>query len=114
MHIGNFNLSKDGGWIGTIRTLTINAKVRIVPNDDGGGDKAPAFRVLRGNFRIGDAWEAQTPGSSPKDYLRIRIDDPYLLGPFYAALFPSDDGNKAQLVWNRQWRERNEPFKGVR
>ena len=30
--IGNFTASKDG-YVGTIRTLTINAKTRIVAND---------------------------------------------------------------------------------
>ncbi|MDD4617193.1 MAG: DUF736 family protein [Alphaproteobacteria bacterium] len=101
MHIGNFTLAKEGGWIGFIHTMTIRAKVRLVPNDDG-GDKAPAFRVLHGNFRIGDAWEAKTPGSSPKNYLRVRIDDPCLGEPLFAALFPSDNGNMAQLIWNRR------------
>ncbi|MDD4616044.1 MAG: DUF736 family protein [Alphaproteobacteria bacterium] len=102
MHIGDFILSKEGNWIGTIRTLSLKAKLRLVPNDDGGPKNAPAYRVLRGNFRIGDAWEAQTPGNSPKPYLRLRLDDPCLKEPLSAALFPSDNGDKAKLVWNRR------------
>jgi uncharacterized protein (DUF736 family) len=102
MHIGNFTLSKEGGWIGFINTLTIHAKIRLVPNDDRTGEKAPAFRVFLGIFRVGDAWNAKTPGGSPKNYLRIRIDDPCLDEPLNAALFPSDKGNMAQLVWNRR------------
>jgi len=43
--IGTFTPEKNGGWVGTIRTLTINAKVRLVPNDDRTSNKAPAFRV---------------------------------------------------------------------
>ena len=31
--IGHFIAAKDGGWTGTIRTLTIDAKGRLVPND---------------------------------------------------------------------------------
>lgn len=66
MQIGAFALSHDGGWAGSIRTLTIDAKVRLVPNDDRTHDSAPAFRVLVGNARIGDAWEARTTGDHPK------------------------------------------------
>lgn len=72
--IGTFTLAKDGGWTGSIRTLTISAKLRFVPNDDRGDDKAPAFRVLLGQSRIGDAWEARSGGDEPKDYLRVKPD----------------------------------------
>src|SRR3546814_7729407 len=78
MQIGAFTLSNDGGWTGSIRTLTIDAKVRLVPNDDRTHDNAPAFRVLVSNARIGDAWEARTTGDNPKYYLRVRLDDPSL------------------------------------
>ena len=100
--IGTFTPAKDGGWVGAIRTLTIDAKVRLVPNDDRTSKKAPAFRVFVGNSRIGDAWEAKTGGLSPKDYLRITLDDPMLPAPISAALFQSEDGSGAQLLWNRR------------
>src|SRR3546814_10585510 len=32
--IGTFTPVKDGGWAGTIRTLTIEVKARFVPNDN--------------------------------------------------------------------------------
>ena len=102
MQIGIFTPTKDGGWSGSIRTLTLDAKLRLVPNDDRTSDKTPAFRVLVGNFRIGDAWESQTTGDTPKPYLRLRLDDPSLSEPLTAALFPSDTGDKAQLVWKRR------------
>lgn len=101
MQIGHFILAKDGGWTGTIRTPTIDAKVRLVHNDDH-SDNAPAFRVLVGNARIGDAWDARTSGDNPRYYLRLRLDDPSLPGSLTAALFPSDEGDKARLVWNRR------------
>ena len=100
--IGTFTPSKEGGWIGTIHTLTMNAKIRLVPNDNRDNENAPAFRVFVGKSRIGDAWEARTQGDSPKDYLRVRIDDPSLPEPLSAALFRSEDGNGAQLVWGRR------------
>jgi uncharacterized protein (DUF736 family) len=100
--IGTFTLAKDGGWVGTIRTLTIDAKVRLVPNDDRTSKNAPAFRVFVGNSRIGEAWEAKKAGLNPKDYLRIKLDDPMLPEPIRAAMLTSDDGNSAQLLWARR------------
>lgn len=100
--IGHFKLAKDGGWTGIIRTLTINAKVRLVPNDNRDQENAPAYRLLIGYNRIGDAWEAITTGEEPRSYLRVRFDDPVLADPFSAALFPSEDGMSAKLVWNRR------------
>ena len=102
--IGTFTPAKDGGWVGTIRTLTIDAKVRFVPNDDRNSKKAPAFRVFLGNSRIGDAWEAKTDGPSPKDYLRIKLDDPLLPEPINAALFVIEGGESAQMLWSRRER----------
>jgi uncharacterized protein (DUF736 family) len=102
MHIGIFNPAKDGGWIGFIRTLTIDVKVRLVPNDDRNRDNAPDFRIFVGNCRIGDAWEATSQGENPKDYLKIRLDDPCLPKPIIAAMFPSENGESARLVWDRR------------
>jgi len=100
--IGTFTPAKDGGWVGTIRTLTMAAKVRLVPNDDRSSKKAPAFRVFVGNSRIGEAWEAQTGGLSPKNYLRVKLDDPILPQPINAAMFVSESGDAAQMLWSRR------------
>jgi uncharacterized protein (DUF736 family) len=51
--IGTFSPSRDGGWIGTIRTLTLDAQVR----------QAPAFRVIIAARRIGDTGFACERGS---------------------------------------------------
>jgi uncharacterized protein (DUF736 family) len=102
--IGTFTPAKDGGWVGTIRTLAIDAKVRLVPNDDRTSKMAPAFRVFVGNSRIGDAWEAKTGGLSPKEYLKVRLDDPLLPEPIIAAFF--QDGSSAQLLWSRRRSDR--------
>lgn len=96
--IGTFTPAKDGGWNGNIHTLTMQAKVRFVPNDNRDNDKAPAFRMFVGKSRIGDAWAARTNNETPKDYLRVTFDDPSLPEPISAALFPSDEGKEAQLV----------------
>lgn len=102
--IGTFTPAKDGGWVGSIRTLTIDSKVRLVPNDDRTSKRAPVFRVYVGNSRVGEAWEARTKGLSPKEYLRVRLDDPMLAEPINAALFASESGDSAHLLWSRRRR----------
>lgn len=100
--IGTLTPSKSGGWEGTLQTLTINAKVRLVPNDNQSGDRAPAFRVFVGKSEIGAAWKARSQGDNPRDYMSVKLDDPTLREPVLAALFEIDDGRQATLVWNRQ------------
>lgn len=100
--IGTFTPTKDGGWTGSIHTLTINAKLRLLPSDSRDNPQAPAFRGFAGTTRVGDAWEARTSGTVSKNYLRVRLDDPSLPAPVTAALFFADNGEEAQLVWNRQ------------
>ncbi len=99
--IGSFKLAKSGGWEGFIRTLTINEKIRLATNDDRVSENAPAFRIMLGWQRIGDAWDERTEGKEPRDYLRLRIDDPAFATPLSLALFINDDGESARLVWNR-------------
>ena len=50
--IGTFTSSKEGGWSGTIHTLTMNVKIRLVPNDNRDNETAPAFRVFVGKSRV--------------------------------------------------------------
>ena len=103
--IGSFTPTRDGGWAGTIRTLTIAVKVRFVPNDNRENDRAPDFRVMAGRSVIGAAWRERTAGrtgDAPRAYLRVRLDDPTLPSPLFAALFEGEDGRTAKLVWNRR------------
>jgi len=99
--IGTFTPTKDGGWTGSIRTLTIYAQLRFVPNDNRENEKAPAFRVFVGRSRIGDAWIARSSGENASDYLRVRLDDPSLPEPLTAVMFRTESGQMAELVWRR-------------
>ena len=95
--IGRFKRSRPGGWEGEIHTLTIQRRIRLVPNDDRVSDGAPAFRVMLGWQHIGDAWERTSLGEPPRDYLRVIIDDP--LCPLRVVLFPDENGETARLCW---------------
>ena len=99
--LGFVKIARSGGWEGEIKTLQVNVRVRFVPNDDQANVNAPAFRIMLGSSRIGDAWEAQWGGDRPRSFLRVSLDDPFLPAPISAALFPEDDGAIAQLVWTR-------------
>jgi|SRR5690606_21578019 len=100
--IGTFTPARDGGWIGAIRTLTIDARVRFVPNDNRDSDSAPAYRLFIGRHRFGEAWEAQGGPEGRRHYLRVRLDDPAFPEPIMAVLFPSEAGGRAKLVWHRR------------
>src|SRR6185437_8419691 len=78
----------DDGWTGIIQTLSINAKVRLVPNDNRNTGHAPAFLLFFGRMRTGESWHARTDGAGPKDYLRVTLDDPSSIAPNERRPFP--------------------------
>lgn len=99
--IGTFVSTKEGGWAGAIRTLTIDIKVRFAPNDNKDNEAAPAFRIFAGVSEIGAAWRKQAAGEGEaRHYLSVKLSDPALAEPISAALFEADDAKTAQLVWN--------------
>lgn len=97
--IGSFTAIPDG-YTGTIRTLTVNVKAKIVANDQKKSESAPDFRVYAGRAELGAAWKAQTNGDERRDYLSVQLDDPSFPEPIRAALF--EDEGAAYLVWNRR------------
>lgn len=100
--IGTFKPDKDG-YAGTIRTLTLNAKVRIVANDSKHAAGAPDFRILAGVSEIGAAWRKTAEDQS--SYLSVRLDDPSLPAPIRAALIEKTDDGVLRLLWRREKRE---------
>lgn len=99
--IGSFTASKDG-YEGTIRTLTVNVKARIIANDRKTSEGAPDFRIYAGRAELGVAWRATSNGEPPREYLSVQLDDPSFAEPVRAALFEED--GTAVLVWNRKER----------
>ena len=53
--IGTFT-AQDNGYAGTVRTLTLNVKVKIVPSQKE-SDKVPDYRIVAGAYEIGAAWK---------------------------------------------------------
>lgn len=100
--IGTFTPAKGGGWIGRIRTLVVNSRVRLVPNDNRSNDHSPDYRIYVGASEIGAAWRGRTSGDGAMKYLQIRLDDPSLPEPLTATMIQTADGNSARLVWGRR------------
>ena len=101
--IGTFSAVKDG-YAGTIRTLTMTAKVAILANDRKDNDGAPDFRIMAGAAEIGVAWRKTKQGSE-QTYLRVKLDDPTLPQPIWGALLEATDDGVARLLWRRDRKE---------
>ena len=86
--IGNFSAVKDG-YAGTIRTLTVSTKVRLIVNDRKEGEAAPDFRIMAGAAEIGAAWRKTKQGSD-ETYLRVKLDDPTLPQPIWGWFAQTD------------------------
>jgi uncharacterized protein (DUF736 family) len=100
--IGTFSRAKDGGWEGRIRTLSLNAKVRLVPNDNRSSSREPDFRIFVGRSELGKAWRRQSRREVGKEFLSVQLDDPSFAEVVSAALFEGNEGEGATLVWNRR------------
>jgi uncharacterized protein (DUF736 family) len=101
MIIGRFKAMGDGGWAGVVKTLSINAKIRFVPNDNRDNNGAPSFRILCGSSEIGVAWLKRTSGEPAGEYLSVTMDCPSFTEPISAALFYAGIDRDAELVWRR-------------
>jgi uncharacterized protein (DUF736 family) len=84
--IGHFVADTDG-YAGSIRTLTIHAKLRLVVIDNKTKEDGPDFRIMYGMQEVGAAWKAKTHEAEPRDYLSAMIDDPMFPEPLRGALF---------------------------
>jgi uncharacterized protein (DUF736 family) len=98
--IGTFTSTDGGGFIGTIRTLTLNAKAIVRPSDksDTDNDKAPDYWIFAGTVELGAAWKKTS--REDRLYLSCKLDDPSLPAPIYASLVEADDGEH-RLIWSR-------------
>ena len=92
------SLHRNDGFTGTVRTLTLNVKVKFVPNDKGSAN-APDFRVqASGGYDIGAAWKKVSQAERP--YLSVTLDDPSFPVTIYARLIEGED-SVHNLIWSR-------------
>jgi len=96
-NIGTFT-AQNNGFAGSVRTLTLNVKVKFVPNDKG-SENAPDFRIqAAGNHDIGAAWKKVS--QAEREYLSVTLDDPSFPATIYARLVEAEDGAH-NLIWTR-------------
>jgi uncharacterized protein (DUF736 family) len=96
-NIGIFS-AQDRGFTGTLRTLTLNVKVKIVPIPKE-SENAPDYRIVTdANSEVGAAWKKISRANRP--YLSVTLDDPSLPAPLYARLLEGEEGAH-DLMWSR-------------
>lgn len=95
--IGTFTRNDDG-FFGNISTLTLDAKIAILPAEKSDTANAPDHRVFCEGMEIGAAWDRI--GEKAGSYLSVSIDDPSFSQPIRAKLFQSD---VEKSVWGLHW-----------
>jgi uncharacterized protein (DUF736 family) len=105
MIIGNFSYDHDHDtYTGEITTLTLQRSKVVLRPTGKVGDREPDYRIVQENdgrtVEFGAAWKRS--GDRGREFLSIVLDDPALPTSLNAALFPSDRGAGATLVWQRQ------------
>lgn len=97
--IGTFTRNDDG-FFGNLSTLTIEAKIAILPAEKSKTEHAPDHLIYCEGMAVGAAWDRA--GDKAGDYLSVSIDDPSFTQPIRAKLFRSDAENSVwSLHWNR-------------
>ncbi len=82
--------AQNDGFTGTILTLTLNVKVKFVPNDRN-SENAPDYRIqAAGGYDIGAAWKKVSHAERP--YLSVTLDAPSFPATIYARLIEEEDG----------------------
>ena len=100
--IGALKPTHDGGWVGSIFLLAQQVKIKLAPNDNQTNPKAPAYRILSGTADLGALWTHKTKDENAQDFLSGEIECPGLAEPISVAVFFSDDGTRARVIWNRR------------
>ena len=96
-NIGTFTADKDG-YTGTLRTLTLNVKVKLVPNDKGDNESARDFRLQAAGHDFGAGWRKVSEAG--RSYVSVTLDDPSFPATVYARLIEGENGTH-DLIWSR-------------
>ena len=95
-NIGIFT-AQDDGFTGTLRTLILNVKVKIVPIPKE-SENAPDYRIVAGTVEVGAAWKKISKANRP--YLSVVLDDPSFPATLYTRLIEGEEGAH-NLMWSR-------------
>ena len=103
MQIGSFFRTAKG-YEGIIETATLDIRISIVPAEQSDADKAPDWRVHRGDGgegpEIGAGWKRSSDKAG--DFVSVQLDDPTFPQPIRANLFQNgDDKTSWSLHWSR-------------
>ncbi|WP_145200228.1 DUF736 domain-containing protein [Sphingobium sp. B2] len=110
MQIGQF-YRQDDGFIGRLRTLTLDVQLRITPTGFVGHSRAPEWRVhlvedgegAAHDPEVGSGWAHRSDRIG--DYITIQLDCPGLARPMRANLLPGKQGDGAfVLLWSPRLR----------
>ena len=98
--IGTFTRNETGAFVGTVKTLTLNVKARLVPTE-GDNERGPAYRIVAAATEFGAAWK-KTSRETGREYLSVKLDDPSFPAPIYASLVADEEGGGHSLIWSRR------------
>ena len=100
--VGYVQRQDDGSFKGSIRTLSVNAEVAILPNRGKTGEQ-PDYRILAGGVELGGGW-IRTGEVSQREYVRLAMAAPELGNQtLYANLGRAagqDDDDTYAIIWN--------------
>ena len=99
--IGTF-ASTGNGFSGSIKTLNLNVKAKLVRIENP-SDKGPHYRIYAGNVELGAAWQKRS--EQDRDYLSVKLDDPSFPAAIYATLTEVEGEDGYQLIWSRPNRD---------
>ncbi len=102
--LGYVTRQPDGSFTGALRTLSIRARLDILPNDGKVADGHPDYRVYaEDGVEIGAGWNRRSKASG-NDYVSLSLAAPeFGPRPIYANLghtAGSDDPDAFTLIWN--------------
>jgi uncharacterized protein (DUF736 family) len=96
--IGHFTKQENGGYAGSIETLTFTTRAIFQPLERR-GENSPDFRITFGLSEIGAAWRKAANGG--EGYLSVSLDDPSLTAPINCRLVKSGAEHSYSLIWER-------------
>lgn len=100
--IGFVQKKDNGAFEGSLKTLSINAAITILPVTPA-NERAPNFKIVSNGAEVGAGW-TKTGQTSDKEYVSLTFDAPELPTKIYANLGVAagqDDTDTFAIIWNR-------------